>query len=119
MQIFDSGQSISQSLLGTLSGADGKSFANTTRVPFIFTSTRRLRLLGLEDDVKLGTLVQVGDLQTQTKRTAADQQNNELPIIEMIINPNSIGWRQPKRIVKRDVQTGSVFFHFTNTKCVK
>jgi hypothetical protein len=126
MQIFDSASAISQTLIGTLAGADGKSFANTTRVPFIFTSTRRLRLLGstaenIGGEVGViagsGTNTQfVSDLQAFTEQTTPSYTGNELPVIEMLINPNSISWRQPKRIVKRDVQEGSVFFHFTNTK---
>lgn len=38
------------------------------------------------------------------------------PYVKMGINPNSIGWDQPKRYSKQDTQEGSVFFHFTNSQ---
>lgn len=112
VQLFDISDAIGQ----TLSGTGGKTFSDTTRVPFAFTSTRRLRLLGIDSGSTLATTVtQIGNPEFFTTGTTSDS-GNELPIIEMLINPNSIGFNQPKRIVKRDTQEGSVYFHFTNTK---
>jgi hypothetical protein len=106
MQLFDISDAIGQ----TLTSTGSKSYSNTVRVPFVFTSTRRLRLLGINSEISLT------DPDFFTTLTTPNQTINELPVIEMMINPNSIDWSQPKRIVKRDVQEGSVYFHFTNTR---
>jgi hypothetical protein len=119
----DIGAALGQTLLGGL-GAVG----NPQRVPMYFTSTARLRLLNetLErgqaitlaeiqnfsqqiTDVTFGQQVITGDIAKGTPR-------NVLPIIKMAVNPNSISWRQPKRIVKRDTRNGSIYFHFSNEK---
>lgn len=114
VQLFDISDAIGQ----TLSGTGGKSFSDTTRVPFVFTSTRRLRLLGVSNNTTLiesGIEARLRNPDFFTNNTTSDS-GNEIPVIEMLINPNSIDWNQPKRIVKRDVQEGSVFFHFTNIR---
>ena len=42
--------------------------------------------------------------------------NSYLKVIEMAINPKSVKFTQPKRWTKKDTRTGSVFFHFNNTR---
>jgi len=108
------GMNLGSALGQTLFGAGAQSFTDANRVPMIFTSTRRLRLLdpafqGIAD--LLTGAMPVGAREIREQNT-----NGELSIIEMMVNPNSITWKQPKRVVKRDTQEGSVFFHFSNSK---
>lgn len=37
-----------------------------------------------------------------------------LQVVELPLNPRSVAFDQPKRFVKKDTRTGSVFFHFTD-----
>lgn len=39
---------------------------------------------------------------------------NTFTEVNTTINPTSITWRQPKRITRKDVRKGTVFFHFTD-----
>lgn len=106
-----SGLNIGNTLSQTIFGASGQAYPDTNRVPMSFTSTKRLRQLDPEfsgfSNIKIDTSSELKLLTSQY---------GELPIIEMAVNPNSITWRQPKRITKRDTQNGSIFFHFTNSK---
>ena len=36
------------------------------------------------------------------------------PFVRTLVNPRSIRWRQPKRIQRKDIRNGTVFFHFTD-----
>lgn len=91
----------------TLFGIGGQAFGNSQRVPMIFTSTRRLKFGKIEPDIK--------SFSTQDK-LATQNIKGEMTAIEMAVNPNSVTFRQPKRITKRDTQEGSVYFHFTNSQ---
>ena len=128
-----SGINIAQALSNTIFG--GQVHADAKRVPMIFTSTRRLRLYDPSfksistflspTEAAHGTgpsgTSRVSDLFLATSENGPTlgstlSYSGELSIIEMGVNPNSITWKQPKRITKRDTQEGSVFFHFTNSK---
>lgn len=101
----------------TIFGEGGKPYSDPNRVPMAFTSLRRLRASGLDTTARIGgeggiipDITSISDLSIVFPNTA------EVTVIEMAVNPNSIGFRQPKRITKRDTQEGSVFFHFTNSR---
>ena len=111
----DIGTALGQTLFG--SGASG--LVDSSRIPMSFTSTKRLRLInsqfqgfGREREAAAGEAAAV----LFDRKNQLAFSSNILPVIQMSINPKSIGWRQPKRIVKRDYQEGSVFYHFTNSK---
>jgi hypothetical protein len=87
----------------------GISFSNTIRIPMMFTSTKRLRSVYKSFDFASGDVAQL-----ITQQINQNYLSGELPIIEMAVNPQTINWKQPKRITKRDTQQGSIFFHFTN-----
>ena len=97
--------------LGRTIFGDGSNSFSQERIPMIFTSTFRLRTLDPSFD-SLGEVSQE-DLATFG---AASAGNIDQSVISMSVNPKSIKWSQPKRIVKRDVQEGSIFYHFTNNK---
>lgn len=97
--------------LGRTIFGDGANSFSQERIPMTFTSTLRLRALDptfdlLEEDLNIRNLTTGSDLLDALDQT----------VIAMSVNPKSIKWSQPKRIVKRDVQEGSVFYHFTNSK---
>lgn len=98
----------------TIFGEGGKPFSDPNRIPMVFTSLQRLRLGGLDTSERF-TGTGTNDLVEDVTKSARDI-NDVKVAIEMAVNPNSISFRQPKRIVKRDTQEGSVFFHFTNSK---
>jgi hypothetical protein len=107
--IPDIGAALGQTIFG-----DGANPFTAPRVPMIFTSLQRLRRGGLDTSERLtggGDINIVDDI----SRNASDINDVQIAI-EMAVNPNSISFRQPKRIVKRDTQEGSVFFHFSNSK---
>lgn len=112
--IPDIGAAIEQ----TIFGESGKPYSDPNRIPMIFTSLRRLRLAGLDPTARLGGEGGVSQEIAQSEGITQINQNlgGLLAIIEMAVNPNSIDFRQPKRITKRDTQEGSVFFHFTNSR---
>lgn len=97
----------------TIFGGGGNAFT-APRVPMIFTSLQRLRRGGLDTSERL-TGTGANDLVDDISRAASDINDVQIAI-EMAVNPSSISFRQPKRIVKRDTQEGSVFFHFSNSK---
>jgi hypothetical protein len=130
-----SGVNIAEALSNTIFG--GQVHADARRVPMVFTSTRRLRLLdpGFQSissflsptessqkaDSNLVQIFQNTSIEAQLNKSVTQSVygsglSGELAVIEMGVNPNSITWKQPKRITKRDTQEGSVFFHFTNSK---
>lgn len=115
--------------------------ATVRRVPFTFTSTARLLKAGKLDAIgnKFSSLIadenrlgQLAAIEAETRGIEATQQLGVSPIenqdnktdrvgtsssiIQMAINPQSIAWRQNKRISKRDTMEGSVYFHFTNSQ---
>lgn len=96
----------------TLFGAGGKPFSDSSRIPMIFTSLLRLRSGGISADDRIAGN---DGLAIDLIPNAADINNTQIAI-EMAVNPNSISFKQSKRIVKKDTQDGSVFFHFTNSK---
>lgn len=101
----------------TIFGEGGKSFTDPNRVPMIFTSLKRLRAGGIDTSARLsGIESQSPELQLSEYTLSATPVSGIMTAIEMAVNPNSISFRQPKRITKRDTQEGSVFFHFTNSK---
>tara|TARA_R110002110_G_scaffold16569_38_gene71746 strand:- start:2793 stop:3521 length:729 start_codon:yes stop_codon:yes gene_type:complete len=77
------------------------------RVPISFTSTLRSYLRGDGDVTRITEVVA-----KQEKLTAAVAAGTYLTNIEMLINPSSIQWTQPKRVVPVNTQGGTVFFHF-------
>lgn len=112
---LSAGAAISQTLFG---GIAGKSFA-ASRVPMQFTSTRRLRLGNPAfSNTTTEQFIEAAAYHGYRLEAEGTQfgGGGELTVIEMAVNPNSISWRQPKRITKRDTQEGSIFFHFTNSK---
>jgi len=100
-----------QSTLSTTIGNSGGSHT-ATRLPMIFTSLQRLR----KTNSSFGTLAGTTQEALSNISKAERKKFTGSSTIEMAVNPNSITWRQPKRIVKRDVQNGSIFFHFSNSK---
>jgi len=101
----------------TLTGGTAGSYKNANRVPMSFTSTRRLQKLNVKFNELTKTPATSQDFTTYLGLYPPDNKTQyELPVIQMAVNPNSISWKQPKRITKRDTQKGSIFFHFTNNK---
>lgn len=116
---------IGASLGQTIFGAGGQPFSDPNRIPMSFTSLKRLRAAGLssgpgQDPVQLGGANGVAADFTLGGASGISAINENvsgmLAIIEMMVNPNSITFKQPKRIVKRDTQEGSIWFHFSNSK---
>ncbi len=126
MAALDTAQFFARTLIPTI-GTTHK------RVPFTFTSTKRLRDSGLVKtigDVDMAKITNENILKQElaaidkgttlttlageTGLSAAAGSVSHIPIISMLVNPNSVKWSQPKRWVKRDTREGSVFFHFTN-----
>lgn len=113
------------SLSAVLSGAygyaaSGSQIGDVIRSPFVFTSTLRQRAaragglqaegLGLAAVNNLvGTAIDVE--WASSLRSAAF-----MPSIAMLVNPNSVKVTQPKRFTKKDTRSGSVYFHFTNSR---
>lgn len=101
----------------TIFGEGGKPFSDPNRVPMVFTSLRRLRFGGINASARLSGVENQSDIQQFIDPSAGiTAPQGELVAIEMAVNPNSISFRQPKRITKRDTRDGSVFFHFTNSR---
>ena len=91
-------------------GASGSHTTVNPRVPMYFTSTLRQRIANATQpsffaDITGATLYAPYEGLSSTVFR---------PTIAMAVNPNSIQWRQPKRIQKVDTREGSTFFHFTN-----
>ena len=103
--IPDIGAAFGQTIFG--SGANPHP---APRVPMTFTSFKRLTEVGgFAQGVDIATL-------DTSFGGAPPSSIGRLSVIEMAVNPNSINFRQSKRITKRDTQEGSVFFHFTNSQ---
>lgn len=115
---------IGNALGQTIFGEGGKPYADPNRIPMSFTSLKRLREGGLDPTARLGGIAEelVDEVSGGTGGfissvgTLSTPRRGMLPIIEMAVNPDSISFRQPKRITKRDTQEGSIFHHFTNSK---
>jgi len=90
----------------------GTGTSNAVRVPMQFTSTYRRRLINPAYKVTPNDGGQ--QIFTNNSNTPTAAIGTTLPVISMAVNPNSVTWAQSKRITKRDVQDGSVFFHFSN-----
>jgi hypothetical protein len=108
----DVGAALGQTIFGT----GGKPFTDPNRVPMVFTSLRRLRAINADLKTFIGEETPIIDTASVDANLQTDLEDGQRPIIQMAVNPNTITFRQPKRIVKRDTQNGSVFFHFTNSK---
>ena len=87
----------------------GQTYDRDVRIPISFTSTMRMLLAQDEDTTVLGDKI-------DSKLRGYIRQGIFLPIIDMMVNPNTIQWTQPKRIVAQDTFTGTAFFHFSNSK---
>lgn len=46
--------------------------------------------------------------------TSSYRENNGIPGVSMKMNPNSVSFRQPKRITRRNTRGGTVFYHWTD-----
>ncbi len=88
----------------------GQLLTKTDRVPFVFTSDKRLLEFANESRGDSN-----GTISPRTQVTPNDA-NVIIPYITMAVNPTSVSWKQGKRIVKRDTQEGSTYFHFTNSR---
>lgn len=101
-------------------------YGNGDRIPFTFSSRLRelaARLQAREQRTGRGLLeADVRDLGLNlTINEARDlvaqfSPSNAFTEINTLINPLSIQWDQGKRISRRDVRNGSVFFHFTDDR---
>lgn len=128
MAILDTAQFFARTLIPTIGGR-----GPNRRVPFTFTSTKRLIETGaagvsmsrelaklsaqqiLDGQLKaIDNVASVVDIASTVGLSAVASAVSILPVISMMVNPNSIHWTQPKRFSKRDTQNGSVFFHFAN-----
>jgi len=108
-----------QDVLATTLFGQSRVSLRASRIPMNFTSTRRLRLINQDfDRASLNDLAQfdVQDTTISQGLLTSETVQSDLPVIQMNVNPNSINWRQPKRITKKDTQEGSIFFHFTNAR---
>lgn len=99
------------------------------RVPFTFTSEKRLDVVGQSIDTgnqtsvdleakrlllaRLGTDVATINAILNTTDTLPGAANIS-PLIRMAVNPQAIKWTQNKRTVRKDTRDGATFFHFTN-----
>lgn len=100
-------------------------YGDGQRVPFEFSSTLR----ELKDQLAAAT--EAGLSRTETEGAFALQgfnisvdelltvlaryaPENVQPYVQTLVNPRSIKWTQPKRIQRKDVRNGTVFFHFTD-----
>jgi hypothetical protein len=130
MSIYDAGTFFQHTLAQALSGSNSQQ-----RVPFTFTSTKRLLEAGV---VGVGTsrglaatnadtalknellAMEESSLATAILPPEAIQYANELsvqptmPVISMMVNPHTVRWSQTKRYLKKDTMNGSVFFHFSD-----
>jgi hypothetical protein len=133
---------------GGLSSISG----DPTRVPFIFTSTKRMMENGIDmsnltDDMSATAALSSSELANAANGNSSSKGDMSLTdaladvggaalhaasfgllgseikpdtkgapphYVTMAVNPTSVQFQQPKRIVKRDTRNGSVFFHFTD-----
>ena len=86
------------------------------RSAMVFTSTLRQRALIARDELRSGiTESSIGSVGLQEAQFLAGRPYVK-PEITLGLNPNSVSFRQNKRITKKDTREGSVFFHFTNSR---
>lgn len=128
-------------LRNTIIPSIGGSAASAKRIPFTFTSTQRLLKSGklgtgsefVRSQAEWDNKQQLAIIEQATRGPAVASQLGlssylsdfksgqqavvgiQMPVISMAVNPQSIGWAQPKRFTKRDTQDGSTFFHFTDS----
>jgi len=105
-----------QSLLGQ---ATSLPYGDSQRVPFQFSSTLRELLGQLVNAESQNETQQILEGFNITQSEAIDVINrfapgNTLSVVNTLVNPKSIRWTQPKRIQRKDVRNGTVFFHFTD-----
>lgn len=92
------------------------------RVALVFTSTLRERLNAeIQENINATNAAIVGGNASATgiqvfSSIFQTQVAKAMPRITMALNPKSVRFEQPKRYTKKDTRSGSVFFHFTNTK---
>ena len=86
------------------------------RKPILFTSVLRRRLVDNVEDPPAPNPLLANEQASLGSLAGSDKNRVVLPEVEMLINPKTIRWEQPKRITKRDTREGSVFFHFTNDR---
>lgn len=85
----------------------GQTYSKDVRVPMSFTSNKRQRIRG-------GRAVS-GVKTADEGLLAANKSGLLMTNIDMLVNPSSVEWTQPKRMSKVDVRDGSRFFHFLNS----
>lgn len=94
-------------------------YGDAQRVPFEFSSTLRELGASLVSGSNSGVTI---DTETQFNLAQEDALDfvgrfgliGAAPVITCLINPQSIRWRQPKRVTRENVRNGTVFFHFTD-----
>lgn len=130
MGLLDAATFFSKTLIPTIGGR-----ATNRRVPFTFSSTKRLLESGSVGTTQSRELAKEDAAIVLAKELRAIEGTDflgsalgtlglssvlsvvpSMPVINMAVNPNTIRWSQPKRYVKRDTMNGSVFFHFTDSK---
>lgn len=91
------------------------------RVPFIFTSDKRLYMAGAPNlittnkfDTSTQVLVDRGVTFVTYNTRPSTPEGGNTALIRMSINPKSVKWTQEKRITKKDTITGSTYQHFLN-----
>lgn len=81
---------------------------------FEFSSMlRRRSYLAAKTDSGTGSF-QVTTYNGQSSLSVPGLQIGISPVIELAINPTSVKWTQQKRTSRRDVISGSVFFHYAD-----
>lgn len=92
-------------------------YSGSERVPFKFSST--LRDIAYQQQAGLSTLTIDGGQNISVTNALVTGISRALvpgsrASVETLINPRSVSFIQGKRIQRRDVRDGSVFFHFTD-----
>jgi hypothetical protein len=106
-------------LIGSGYGEAHNTNYDSVRVPISFTSTYRLgaekiRNTALKEARNKKTSLSVDEIKKEWNYDNASK--NIFKNVEMLINPHTIQFTQPKRFTKMDHRNGSVFFHFANEK---
>lgn len=119
MVTFNPAIPVSQTFQALLGQTQSLPYGDAQRVPFEFSSTLR-ELLGVLIDAESQTQFDAalaGFNLTEQEALAVLNRfapGNTVPVISTLVNPKSIRWAQPKRISRKDVRNGTVFFHFTD-----
>lgn len=116
---------IGQTFQSLLNQSSGLPYGDGQRVPFEFSSTIRNALaLDDSDRATAGT----ADIVSEANRisgTGIDELAKSIETfapgtikgpIRTLLNPKSVKFEQPKRINRKDVRNGTVFFHFTDDR---